>query len=73
MNTSLILAFVVYVLGNSLVLTYQDKVSFDRGYKAGVAAATPAPRTDVNLDNACTAWFFATNLKAAKARMCRGH
>lgn len=74
MNTSLILAVMVYVLGNSIVLAYQDEVSFERGYKAGLAAAPPPPsRTEVNLDNVCTAWFFATNIKAAKARMCKGN
>lgn len=73
MNYISITLAAVYVCSMALAFTLQDQVSFARGYKAGVAAAVPAPRTDVNLDNACTAWFFATNLKAAKARMCRGH
>ncbi len=42
-----------------------EKLIYERGYKDGAAQQLRA-----NADNVCTAWFFDTNLKAAKARMC---
>lgn len=71
---AVVLAVAIYTIGTALAFTHQEAVSFERGYKAGLAAAPPPqPRAEVNLDNACTAWFFATNIKAAKARMCKGN
>ena len=72
MNYISITLAAVYVCSMALAFTLQDQVSFARGYKAGVAAAPQPPRTNLSLDQACTAWFFDTNLKAAKARMCSG-
>jgi hypothetical protein len=57
-------AAVTFFLVQSATATKAER-SYQAGYEAGLSQ-----RANVNLDNACTAWFFDTNIKAAKARMC---
>lgn len=54
------------------MLAIAETTAYSRGFKEGVESVRQQPRTNLSLDHACTAWFFDTNLKAAKARMCSG-
>lgn len=44
--------------------------AYDRGVAAGMQAAKQQTSLRDNMDHQCTAWFFNTNLRAAKQRMC---
>lgn len=46
-----------------------EEVGYAKGLRDGKASCD-VPRVQANLDHQCTAWFFDTNLKTAKARMC---
>lgn len=43
----------------------EAKLIYEQGFKAGLSQR---PRD--NMDTQCTAWFFNTNLRDAKSRMC---
>lgn len=56
----------IYILGIVLGVGFAYKVGEIEGRKA-----IPAPiPLEVNLDKQCVAWFFDSNLKAAKKRIC---
>lgn len=57
-------AAVTFFLVQSTAATKVEQ-SYQDGYQAGLSQ-----RDNLNMDRACTAWFFQTNFKAAKARMC---
>ena len=56
----------VYQSENEKKLIYRQ--AFDTGYVAGKAEKTALKLDE---DKICTAWFFNTNFKEAKRRMCK--
>lgn len=43
----------------------EAKLIYEQGFKAGLAQ-----RPRYNMDTQCTAWFFNSNLRDAKMRIC---
>ena len=69
-KTAEILAIIIVFGVLGIVVDRRIKQEYDKGYAAGQAACEVKTSSRANMDHTCTAWFFDTNLKAAKARMC---
>jgi len=63
---------ILFLLGSCLMLigvslAIHDKIEYEyqRGYQDGLSALSSR-----QLDNACAKWWFDSDLKAAKKRIC---
>lgn len=63
------LSATLFVVIAVVTINKAEEEGYDKGLKDGKASCE-RPRTQANMDHVCTAWFFDTNLKTAKARMC---
>lgn len=63
------LSATLFVVIAVVTINKAEEVGYDKGLKDGKASCD-VPRIQASLDHQCTAWFFDTNLKTAKARMC---